>query len=535
MPITPHFHLTQTVSHVHLDIRVPHIRVSKDTIEVLVDENTVHFSNPPYLLLLDFPGPFAFEAEGESAKYDPTREGGMVTLELKKQQPEYWKDLDLIGQLVKPKKNATILRAQIISQENSSDKQVEENNQEVSDTFLSTGSDIFNINQPRYGFLNLFVGVFSDLVRDGLAVEMLQLPNPDETKASNRREMRLKAEEESFDANRYLGDMYLDDDYIYQTAIKMKPHWKLETVNALTVELASLSTDEKGASNVQEYFSAEEKDELASIPYPILPQDIEQVKRKSLLLGLVDILFAYAYDHLLTDGDPTIESSWTICTLSCTLSWLEEFSALDRIVDIIRFSMRRSLVYPYIRNYEFALYCWDQVAEIFQKGRRCVIRCLLHTRRILDKSEVHYMANRLYLDPYLCLMQNVELVEDTTLLDLGKELAMIQNQLKLSSSGKQDLLLGLIELEKLLHEHQEIAAEEHKKDKFLNEEAGENIQSSCNEKLDENSAKRLNDELTCNVDPFGSITKKDSSNITEEDSSSSKRTAKPLIVELWSL
>lgn len=41
------------------------------------------------------------------------------------------------------------------------------------------------------------------------------------------------------------------------------------------------------------------------------------------LLGLADVLFAYAYDHRTTGGDPTVESAWTVATLSPLLSWLE--------------------------------------------------------------------------------------------------------------------------------------------------------------------------------------------------------------------
>ena len=33
--------------------------------------------------------------------------------------------------------------------------------------------------------------------------------------------------------------------------------------------------------------------------------------------------FGYAYDHRTTSGDPTVESAWTICTLSAALSWLD--------------------------------------------------------------------------------------------------------------------------------------------------------------------------------------------------------------------
>ncbi len=44
---------------------------------------------------------------------------------------------------------------------------------------------------------------------------------------------------------------------------------------------------------------------------------------RALLLGLVDIIFAYCYDYRTQQGESTVESAWTIGTLSPTLSCLE--------------------------------------------------------------------------------------------------------------------------------------------------------------------------------------------------------------------
>lgn len=46
-------------------------------------------------------------------------------------------------------------------------------------------------------------------------------------------------------------------------------------------------------------------------------------EERRVLLGLADILFAYAYDHRTTTGDPSVESAWTVAVLSPLLSWLE--------------------------------------------------------------------------------------------------------------------------------------------------------------------------------------------------------------------
>ena len=439
MPITPQFHLSQTPSHVSIEIRVPHVRVSIDSVEVLVEGDTLHFSSPPYLLILTFPGQFAETDSSESAKYDPSREGGMIFMDLKKQEPEVWPDLDLLGNLMRPKgppSFGTRLRAEILSEE-----QFEGEVDDADDKPLPP--NVLDEGRPHYGFLNQMVGIFTDLVREGLAAEMLQLPNPDETDANERRALRLETEDNAFDADRYLGDVDIEDDYIYESAMAMKPHWA-HSVETLIEELSNMSTSEQQS----DYFSEEERSTLASIAYPILPATIDDQQERSLLLGLLDLLFAYVYDHLVTDGDPCIESSWTVCTLSCTLSWLESFGSADTARDVIRFSSRRSLIYPYIRNYEFTNHCWDQVAIIVKNGRRCLIRCILQMRAILDKSEFHYLGNKLYLDPYLLWIQSR--LCDMTLLAFSKELLEIR---KNSCWIEEDALaLNLVQLEQLLNE-----------------------------------------------------------------------------------
>ena len=50
---------------------------------------------------------------------------------------------------------------------------------------------------------------------------------------------------------------------------------------------------------------------------------------KPLYLGLVDLLFAYCYDHRTTEGEGNVESAWTMCKLSSTLSCLEVRNSCD--------------------------------------------------------------------------------------------------------------------------------------------------------------------------------------------------------------
>lgn len=38
---------------------------------------------------------------------------------------------------------------------------------------------------------------------------------------------------------------------------------------------------------------------------------------------LVDVMYAYCFNHRMTMGDHTVESAWNIAKLSSTLSWFD--------------------------------------------------------------------------------------------------------------------------------------------------------------------------------------------------------------------
>jgi protein SHQ1 len=480
MPITPRFHLSQTDTHVTIDIRVPHVRVNAQSVEVLVEDTSVHFSSPPYLLVLNFPFAFKEDSNNEgTAKYDPMRDGGMVTMELEKEAPDVWPDLDLMGNLMRPSMKASgPVRATIISEERS--EGVDEEDEDEEERFPADSIDLMNIGRPHYGFANMFVAVFTDLVRDGMAAEMLQLANPDETPAEERRTLRWAFENEKFDPDRYLEDVDVSDDYIYECAMGMVAHWN--SVDELTRNLANLSTTAETSS----YFTEAEAMQLASIAYPILPDD--DYNKQQLLMGLLDILYAFVYDHLLTQGDPTVESSWNTTTLSSTLSWLDAF---DDATQVVQSSIRRSVIFPYTRNYEFAIHCWKQTVMILNHGRRCVIRSLLLVRSILEKSEFHYLGNKLYVDPYLSWLQRA--VKEDDLEQLAKQLEAVLNS---NEVQKSRLGLNLVELEEEFLGYSEEKADDDDDDEEESDNNNDDAESSETESPSETLRKVLIEELS---------------------------------------
>ena len=452
MPITPKFSLTQTDSHVHLEISVPHVRVTPDSVQVVVTEDSIlHFASAPYLLVLEFsPCRFHETAAESCATYEPTIQNGVIRLELKKEAKEHWDNLDLLGKLVRT-------RAQV-----GTTRWLQEVQTETAGAL--EGEDFVIEAQPApgspmdfagYGFLRMFHGIFADLARDGLAKEMLEMPWEEQGLSLSessvrleRQEQRLQVEHETFSSERYTGDLEIEDDYIYQCAMAMKPHWQGApsdgNVSDLTQQMCSLGIQKGSQGNQEAFFTSEERLQLMAIPYPLLPPSIQPDQDDALCLGLLDLLFAYAHDHVGTDGDSTVESAWNITILSASLSWLEDwFSTGSTVQSVIQSSLRRAIIYPYIRNHEFGIHMWKHVATILRQGVRCVLRCLLQTRTILERSEMYYLGNKLFLDPYLAWMQ----ARAGTLSEKLASLAMKVETVLLDTTLKAGLGLDLVQIE----------------------------------------------------------------------------------------
>ena len=435
MPITPQFQLSQTDTHLLIHVVIQHIRVTSVQIAVTTYDHhqLVLLAAPPiYTLRLPFPldtlAPLEEEEEeivlssasssSAAAAWnhsDQDDDGttaaaakamlidGKVTLRLRKQHPGvHLDDVDLWGKVAKtvPKKTTTSRWLQ-----------------QIVDTTTSTAPDHDDDDGPKeqpsrrglYGFGRLFSNIFTDANRDGLAKEMLELPWHDDKGGgvalgmeslheihATRRLRRLELERSTFDPDRYLGDwMGAADDPIFTCAMEYSPAWLLPSS-----EPCRLTEGEQA--------------ELAQIPYPLITTTSAPPER--LVLALLDILFAFVYDHVFTTGDPTVESAWTISTVSATLATLEDWT--DVVVDttstggnvvastVVYSSLRRSLIYPYLRHCDLGFRTWTLVAQMLRRdGRRGAVRCLLHTRKILHASELYYLGNTLFVDPYLAWLQ----------------------------------------------------------------------------------------------------------------------------------
>ena len=373
-------------------------------------------------------------------QYNPKNHGTLNVI-LRKEEEGIWPDLDLLGRLQQPRKQSQAKSAanKLLVQE------IDENGQaSTSGEMNEATQEVLSVQKTiSYGLFQHYSNVFKDYARAGLAYEMLECPNPDETIGNGedsmeleerfRRELRIQTENEKFDSNRYLNDLDIanEGDMIFDSAMIMEAHWT--------------KVGDSDGSGENSFFTSDESHLLAELPHTNIPTNLSEEQNKSALLCLMDILFAYAYDHRTTDGDPTVESSWTVMILSPTLSWLENYyHPYDTLADIMRWSIRRSFIYPYLRSYDLAKHITEDVCNILKKGRRTVIRCLLQLHKIMEQSESHYLFNKLYIDPLIGYIQQCD---EEEVQKFGKSLELL---LEASTDvfGKKHLNLNLEEIEK---------------------------------------------------------------------------------------
>ncbi|CAG5135924.1 unnamed protein product [Candidula unifasciata] len=425
--LTPRFSLSQDADLVYIHITAPYIKVSES--ECYIQDDEFYFYSQPYYLRLHLPGQIV-ENELSTSKYDV--DTGQLTVRVAKEtKGETFEGLDMLTKLLTPKAHAC--RNREIEVLGNSDEQpcdskskiVEAHGEvKVSDD-EAADDDEFDwfleqkINEspchvltkgPSYGFAHRKSNVLQDLIT-GIP-ELLDLKDPDHVPSNERRALRELQENEQFNCEHYLADLF-DDEVIRGLVLPDYP------------ELT-------GTAGEETVFNEAEKEKLRQLPrreYIISDSEL-----KTTYLGLVDLVFAYAYNFRFTQGEGNVESDWTICKLSSTLSWLDSF---DNIHDVVLSCARRSLCFPLYRSWDLFTRVLNDVKTIFMMGRSQVLKCLLGIHTILKESETRYPLNDLYIIDYCVWLQSAD---SKRIASLGKAL----EEVKLS---KADLGLRLEEME----------------------------------------------------------------------------------------
>ncbi|RMB99024.1 hypothetical protein DUI87_24570 [Hirundo rustica rustica] len=380
--ITPAFELTQDPDFLTVKIRVPYARASE----------------------LTLPGRIVEDGR-EKASYNADE--GTFTIQLPKEVPgQYFEGLDLLTSLLAPKKSRS---AKPLVEEMAASAELSEENEEEFDWEMEQipyEESIPPLQHP-YGFGNLRSGVFQRL-QDELS-DVIDIKDPDQTPAKERRRKRLAAEAAKFEPDHYLADFFEDE--AIKHLLKYKPWW-IDAHKKMTALQGESHQEHDSPAFV--VFSEEEREQMRK--FTNKSYLLDKRSRHHVYLGLIDILLAYCYEICVNEGEKNSFSS---------------------IHDVLVSFGRRVLCYPLYRHFELVIRAFSDTVMILQLGKAAVLKCLLDVHKIFRECDPAYILNDLFITDYCIWIQKVK----------SKKLAALCESLQKTTLSKSHMGLELEELE----------------------------------------------------------------------------------------
>lgn len=131
---------------------------------------------------------------------------------------------------------------------------------------------------------------------------------------------------------------------------------------------------------------------------------------------------------------------------SASSASLSPVSVHPTIAATVTACMRRCLTYPYMRRWDLAQLVAMDAATLLMRGRRYVLRSLLHVRKVLAKEEHRYLLNVLFLNDYCVWIQALGGSGDAILAALGSQVSLASTSLsKEGTPGLAHWRLGVTE------------------------------------------------------------------------------------------
>ena len=387
--LTPRFTLDQNDDFVLLVVHAPHIRASE--VEFYVEASTFKFYCKPYFLRLTLPGRVVEDGR-ETCTYDV--DAGDFAIALPKETAgEVFEGLDMITRLLAKPPAAREAGAPLIEVVGGDEDAEAEIDWEAEQRPWDEGErELRGLGSAAgYGFNRRHSSVVGRALSED--PEAVECADPERMGPAEREAARVAAEDARFNPARYAGEV-ADEEGEVAALVAAVPVWQ-----------------RRG-----EAWTEEERERLQRLPRVELMVDAP--KRE--LLGLVDMLFGWAYDCRITEGEHTVESGWTISRLSATLSHLVEHRGLKEAAVAC---MRRALAYPLLRHWDLAAAVLADVAELLRLGRRAVLRCLLDMQSVFERDESRHVLNAIYITDYCVWVQSVE---DGVFVRLGESLAGLE-------------------------------------------------------------------------------------------------------------
>uniref|UniRef100_A0A8D0ER19 Protein SHQ1 homolog n=1 Tax=Strix occidentalis caurina TaxID=311401 RepID=A0A8D0ER19_STROC len=312
----------------------------------------------------------------------------------------------MLTSLLAPKKSrsAKPLVEEMAASAELSEEEEEEFDWEIEQTPYQESAENTLPLQHHYGFGNLRSGVFQRL-QDELS-DVIDIKDPDQTPADERRRKRLAAETAKFDPDHYLADFFEDE--AIQHVLKYKPWW---------VDAHRKMSALQGESHQELVFSEEEREQLRK--FTNKSYLLDKRSRHHVYLGLIDILLAYCYEICINEGD---KNCWTLFT---------------SIHDVLVSFGRRVLCYPLHRHFGLVTRACSDTVMILQLGRAAVLKCLLDIHKIFMENDPAYILNDLFITDYCIWIQKTK----------SKKLAALSESLQKTTLAKSHIGFELEELE----------------------------------------------------------------------------------------
>ncbi|XP_062522440.1 protein SHQ1 homolog [Corticium candelabrum] len=395
--LTPEFELSQDNQFITITIKVRHAKISE--IELYIDGPDFRFYMKPYYLRLCLPGDLVEDGR-ETASYDIDR-ATLVVRAPKANEGQWFDGLDMLTTLMAPRRRRQHDARPAIEEIQERSEQTEDDTEQVDDG--SDADDDFFIEQEirrelspltgvKYGFANRLSGFFTHCED---YTEIVDVPDPDHMPAAERRSLRLADEKKKFNPEHYLYDLFENED-IERLLAYQPPYRQLLTQHEFQVcqevsgDAAVSVTESRIHPSVT--FSDEEKDALRRLPNR--KYLLDKREERTAYLCLVDLIFCYAYNHRITEGDNSVESPWTVGKLSPTLCWLDSFSSVS---DVLTACCRRSLIYPLYCHFDLTQSVLTDLHTIFRLGCCQLVKCVLELRHMIARDETRRMLNDLYV------------------------------------------------------------------------------------------------------------------------------------------
>ena len=347
MPITPEFTITQDNKFLYFIIYCPGSRIKE--MELIIDDCDFSFSADPYLLILHFQ--HSLKEDFESiADFDIDK--GIFNAKIKKfNEGENFPEISLLSTL-KNNFNNNNLKIEILERS----------------TPLEFIDEPLDIN--KYGFGFQFINYFKNL--NEILPFIIDLSDPENISLPFRKNLKIEDENNNFDPDSILND-YLNP-------------YEINFNNLLPLFQPLTSEESKELLNIKKFEFLLSKD-TAKITF----------------FNLIDIVFSTLVDIVCFGIDGTCESVNNISKLSSSLSW---FDCFDNLKDLQISLTRRLLLFSIYKNFNFSLNIWNEIKKILI-NRTNLLKILLITKKIFDKSDYKWRLNKIYIEPLIYWIQQL--------------------------------------------------------------------------------------------------------------------------------